>query len=135
MDAYSRLIRWLTLARTARDFHSHPFAATAQIMADRIQQHVAYEAMESVDQMKRAILEKLRHQDSQLALAALFFLVDYEQLAPRNKDVPFSNWQWPSLEIEWDMRGTFKKLVGKKVLYEGGEAKLKYRRSSVLKQN
>ena len=130
MDAYSRLIRWIKLAQVAPGFDSHGFATTAEHITKTIDEHIRSEAGESVQQTKRAILSLLRHKDSHIAFAALYFLADYERLIPCGHNVPFSSWKWPSLEIECDIGGMFTELVGNKVVYQGGEAKLNYRGSS-----
>lgn len=98
------------------------YNAIAAVIWNDIQKHqaIAHDD-ESPLNLRRSILEQLTY-DSRTAFAALWMLIAGNDMIPK-LDEDFGKWERPEINLEFDHRGMFKKMVGGVFLYEGGESK------------
>lgn len=57
MDAYSRIIRWITVAQEAPDLDSHASSTTARRIAKTIAEQITFTVEMNVEQTKQVILQ------------------------------------------------------------------------------
>ena len=80
----------------------------------------------------RELYNRMVHQDDHLVFSLLFVVLNPQYLKPDSESsVNLS--RLPTLEMEWDHQGIFKRLSEGEIFYEGGETKSVATGTSVLK--
>ena len=85
-----------TLDIISRDLHDHQFLLSKD---------------EPILKVVDSISERLKYRQSRTAFAALLFLIDCGCMMPKLSE-PFSSWERPEINLEFDHKGTFKEMSG-----------------------
>jgi hypothetical protein len=126
LDAYSKFVRWTTAARQTPDLLQHGYLPTHSAFASIIREHrMSYQGDISRITKQAAIRNlhsRLVYQDSRVALAVLWMLLEGDKLAPQ-VDTLFHDWERPQCDLEFGDIGIFVRNPGGSYSYEGGESK------------
>lgn len=120
------MVRWIAAARRTPDLLGHGYLQTHSGLASAIKEHrlAFHDDVSTVSSLSAMayLSSRLLYQDSQVALAALWMLLEGDKLAPQVGAL-FRDWEWPQCDLEFDHIGLFVRNPGGLYSYEGGESK------------
>jgi hypothetical protein len=113
---------WISCAKTSANFNGHPYQKQVNKLVASIEQQKRLTDALPLWQKQLILTERLRTDDSQVALAAFWLLIQAEHYAPRLNQ-PFNHWHWMPLTLEFDHQGHLCDTDDDTIYYEGGESK------------
>lgn len=107
-------------------FFQHGYLPTHSAFASIIREHRTSYQGDISKTTKQAALRNLHsrlvYQDSRVALAVLWMLLEGDKFEPQ-ADTLFHDWERPQCDLEFDHIGIFVRNPGGSYSYEGGESK------------